>query len=149
MRRGDVKNAAATAAANDVNTPVSRSRCHAAHAHHRGRKAKRNYHVNSFERADVCAVYWRVPLGSESRNYEIRNTRFRDRSETPLCLQVVGVVRTAADQPNSTINYCKYHTFQHLIISNAYVIAYSHVKCCFPLVTRYSKIVALSMFASV
>jgi len=39
-----------------------------------------------------------------------------------------------------TINNCKCHTFQHLIISNAYVIEYSHIKCCFPVVTKYSKI---------
>ena len=69
----DVKNAAATAAANDVNTPVSHCSCHA--AHHRGRKAKRNnYHVNSFEPMSVLfigAFLW-------ARNLVITRSEIRD-----------------------------------------------------------------------
>ena len=46
-------------------------------------------------RQDIC----RVPLGSESPNYEIGNTRFRNRSETPLDLFTsMGVVHTAEEQ---------------------------------------------------
>ena len=48
------------------------------------------------------------------------------------------LIQLLAAKPNKPI-IINVNILQHLIISNAYVIAYSQVKCCLPVISKHSK----------